>query len=257
MITTFKIADKEFHADLRNGTDLSLAIDAAGPKAWYVNPPQISPVMTDRFTGSVALGGAVNFFNVAFNPHGHCTHTECVGHISLEKHSVNKCFKQWFLSAAIVSITPEILLSDMGQWVKAGDRVINAAQIIKALADNRPEALIVRTLPNDAAKLHRDYSNGNATYFLPEAIEALNHFGISHLLIDVPSVDREEDGGLLIAHHLFWNYPAKPELEKTITELIFVPDAVEDGLYLLNLQVAPLENDASPSRPVVFKAEPI
>jgi hypothetical protein len=28
---------------------------------------------------------------------------------------------------------------------------------------------------------------------------------------------------------------------------------VDDGTYLLNLQIAPFENDASPSKPVIYK----
>ncbi len=38
----------------------------------------------------------------------------------------------------------------------------------------------------------------------------------------------------------------------TITELIYVPDHVPDGEYLLNLQIAPFNADASPSRPIIF-----
>jgi hypothetical protein len=40
-------------------------------------------------------------------------------------------------------------------------------------------------------------------------------------------------------------------LEATITEMIYVPDNV-DGSYLLNLQIASFENDASPSKPVLY-----
>jgi hypothetical protein len=39
-------------------------------------------------------------------------------------------------------------------------------------------------------------------------------------------------------------------LEATITEMIYVPDNVADGSYLLNLQIA--SNDASPSKPVLY-----
>jgi hypothetical protein len=42
-------------------------------------------------------------------------------------------------------------------------------------------------------------------------------------------------------------------MTSTITELIYVPNAVEDGRYLLNLQIAPFAADASPSRPLLFK----
>jgi hypothetical protein len=46
-------------------------------------------------------------------------------------------------------------------------------------------------------------------------------------------------------------------MDCTITELAFVPDDVKDGLYLLNLQVAPFDNDAAPSRPLLFRLEAI
>ena len=41
----------------------------------------------------------------------------------------------------------------------------------------------------------------------------------------------------------------------TITEMIYVNDAVKDGSYILNLQFASFENDASPSKPVLYKIE--
>jgi hypothetical protein len=39
---------------------------------------------------------------------------------------------------------------------------------------------------------------------------------------------------------------------RTITELAFVEDAAGDGPYLLDLQVAPFDMDAAPSRPLLF-----
>jgi len=46
--------------------------------------------------------------------------------------------------------------------------------------------------------------------------------------------------------------PENPDYTRTITELIYVPNSVTDGEYLLELQVAAFENDASPSRPVLY-----
>jgi hypothetical protein len=37
--------------------------------------------------------------------------------------------------------------------------------------------------------------------------------------------------------------------------MIFVDDTIKDGSYILNLQIASFENDASPSKPVLFKIE--
>ena len=97
------------------------------------------------------------------------------------------------------------------------------------------EAVIIRTLPNDTSKLLRQYSNTNPPYMSSQAAAFLRDKGVKHLLIDLPSVDREDDKGLLVAHHAFWNFPQNTRHDSSITELIFVPDKVCDGYYLLNL----------------------
>jgi hypothetical protein len=82
--------------------------------------------------------------------------------------------------------------------------------------------------------------------------EKLMQHNIKHLLLDLPSVDREEDAGKLAAHKTFWNYPLNPRLDATITELIFVPNHISDGDYLLNLMVSAFDSDAVPSKPVIY-----
>ena len=39
---------------------------------------------------------------------------------------------------------------------------------------------------------------------------------------------------------------------RTITEMIFVDDAVDDGPWILDLQIPPFMLDAAPSRPILF-----
>ena len=73
------------------------------------------------------------------------------------------------------------------------------------------------------------------------------------MLIDLPSVDKEKDEGELLAHKAFWNYPLAPRLDATITEFIYVPTSILDGYYMLNLQIASFENDATPSKPILYK----
>ena len=75
------------------------------------------------------------------------------------------------------------------------------------------------------------------------------------MLVDLPSVDPEVDAGKLSAHHAFWNYPDSPRKHATITEMVYVPDSMEDGNYILNLQIASLQTDASPSKPVLYSAK--
>ena len=144
----------------------------------------------------------------------------------------------------MVSITPE---------AKGEDLVITSPQI-KALfqEEKAPEAFIVRTLPNTDKKRHIQYTNTNPPYIEAEALNWLYEQGVRHFLIDTPSVDREVDAGVLAAHHAYWNYPEQTRLDATITELVYVPNAVLDGFYLLNLQMAAIENDASPSKPTLY-----
>lgn len=225
---------------------MPLSTDENSTRAWYQDAIKMEPVRMGNWVGDVNEGGSVNFRTITFNPHAHGTHTECVGHISKEFYSVNQNLKRFFFIAELITILPEAL--------ENGDFVISRKNLESALdKDSKAEAIIIRTLGNGPGKLHTNYSNTNPPYLLKEAIDVLNARGILHLLIDMPSIDRESDGGKLEAHHAFWHYPINTRLEKTITEMIYVPNEVNDGLYLLNLQIAPFENDASPSKPVLYK----
>ncbi|MGH1338964.1 MAG: cyclase family protein [Aureispira sp.] len=246
MKANIEIETATFRIDLEQPISLALPIQATpeAASAWYCGPTQITPVMTEQFTGSVALGGAVNFRDVQFNPHGNGTHTECVGHISKEFYSIHQVLKRFFFLAQLWTVTPEI---------QENDRIITLAQIQTALSKQAHlEALVIRTNPNSNQKKQRQYSNTNPTYMEAAAAAWLYDQGIRHILIDTPSVDREEDDGILAAHHAFWNYPMAPRLDATITELIYAPNNVKDGLYILNLQVAAFENDATPSQPTLY-----
>ena len=233
------------YIDTNKGHDLSIPLtnDELNPTAWYVDPPVFEPVRTNGFLGSVSEGGNVNFRNIFFNPHGHGTHTECLGHITKEVHSVNKTLKTHFFNAELTTIGPE---------KRGGDLIITKKQLAEKLQGIKTESLIIRTTPNTLDKKNKQYSSTNPPYIELEAIDVLNDVGVKHLLIDLPSVDREEDEGHLAFHHAFWEVPESPRLDKTITELIYVNDSVLDGSYILNLQTAPFENDASPSRPILY-----
>jgi len=249
----FNINDNEFSANLGLALDISipLSVDQKHTRAWYVEPMVIEPVRTEQFVGSVEEGGSVNFRNIFFNPHGHGTHTECVGHIDKTVHSVNQSLKSFFSLAALLSVSPIALESDR-EWMKKGDSVITPDFLNSFPKNLGIQSLVIRTLPNTDEKLLKNYSSSNPPYLLPETMERIVELGIKHLLIDLPSVDRESDDGRLRCHHIFWEHPQRTQMDKTITEFIYVTEEIKDAVYLLELQVAPIENDASPSRPVLY-----
>jgi kynurenine formamidase len=244
---------QQWQGDFSQPIDLSIPTlpTAESAVAWYVDPAKIEAVRTDRFVGSVAEGGAVNFRNILFNPHGNTTHIECVGHIANEVYSVNQCFRMFSHLAQLITVEPTEFSGPFSAYFREGDQVITRQQLEECVQPGF-DALILRTLPNTTDKLHCNWNNVNWPYLLPEAADFLREMGIKHLLLDLPSVDREEDGGKLLAHHAFWNYPKQPRMDATITEMIYAPNDVVDGIYFLQLQMASFENDASPCKPVIY-----
>jgi arylformamidase len=247
MKATFTYNDRQYTADLSRPLDLSIPLrdGLENPNCFWAPPVEFSPVVAGSFIGSTALGGPVNFFNVRLNPHGNGTHTECVGHISKEKFTINQCLDRFHFMAKLATIYPTKMPD--GDWVVLRNQLEDILQC---------EAFILRTMPNDAFKRTANYSGTNPPYLHHEAVDYLVECGIQHLLLDLPSVDREEDGGKLLAHRAFWCYGnGADQIRKksTITEMIFVENDIQDGLYLLNLQIASFELDASPSKPVVFE----
>lgn len=253
MIATIQHNNQNFEVDFSKPIDISITLTNTdeNPIAWYIEKPVIEPVRFGHWVGKVSEGSSsTNFNNIFFNPHGHGTHTECLGHITKQFYSINRHLKTFFFTAELVSVEPEL---------RGEDLVITKNQIEKALEGKFTEAIVIRTLPNPEEKLSRKYSDTNPPYLDEKAAVFIRERGIQHLLIDLPSVDKERDQGKLLAHKAFWNVKNTHDLnvdarfDATITELIFVPDHVEDGSYLLNLQIASFENDASPSKPVLYK----
>jgi arylformamidase len=246
MHATINIQEELRTIDLSRPLDISIQLSdsSENPLAWYLDKPEIEPVKLKGWVGKVSEGASVNFNTIQFNPHAHGTHTEGVGHISKEFHSVQESLGSFFFTAEVISVTPE----DFGE-----DLVLSIKQLKRLLHGKKTEAVVIRTLPNTSEKRSKKYSNTNWPYLHEEAANYLREQEVKHLLIDLPSVDKEKDDGKLLAHKAFWNFPEQPRYKATITEFIYVSNSIKDGSYLLNLQVANFKNDAAPSRPVLYE----
>lgn len=237
--------NQEYTIDLNNPIDLSIEMNSMSAKAWYQDSLKINPVINGDFIGEVKSGAPVNFRNIEFNPHAHGTHTECYGHISKEWVNVSALITTYFHFSQIITIQPVKLDN--------GDLVITKASISDVFDhDKGVKSLLIRTLPNSEVKLQKDYSNTNPPYLLEEAMSYIVESGIDHFMIDLPSVDKENDEGKLLAHRIFWNYPNNIRKHASITELIYIPDTVKDGFYISNIQFPKFNNDASPSRIFIY-----
>ena len=252
MLATINHKNEIFQVDFLKPIDISLPLSNTdkNPIAWYLEKPVMAPVVVDNWIGKVSNGATTNFNTIRFNPHGHGTHTECLGHITHDFYSINQILKTFFFVAELLSVVPEKQLNDY---------VITKNQLEKLLQNKNTEALVIRTLPNLDAKQSAKYSNTNPPFLTEEAALFIKDCNIQHLLIDLPSVDKEKDDGKLAAHKAFWNIKNTKKVNTdarfnaTITELVYVSNHVKDGKYLLNLQIASFENDASPSKPILYK----
>ena len=248
MKTVITINTIKYTIDLSKPLDISMSIRGSkdNANAWYIEEPKIEPAQIGEWTASVKEGASINFNNIQFNPHAHGTHTECVGHITEKFYSINKCLKTFFFRAEVITVAPEKIDEDY---------VISKSQLKFLLKQRKPEALVIRTMPNTEDKLSRQYSNTNWPYLTEDAAEFVKKIGVQHLLVDLPSVDKEKDDGKLLAHEAFWDVNGKIRKNATITEFIYVKNKIQDGKYILNLQIAPFENDATPSKPILYKIE--
>lgn len=248
MLATINYSGQTFSFDLSRPIDISIAVGQV--KCFYATDFIKEPYTSGDFIGSVQKGSSVNFYNLKMNPHGNGTHTECLGHISLAHESINDQLSMFHFVSALVSV-PYIDVD--------GDKVICLDQFKKHCHWDLPNALIIRSMPNDRDKLTMDYSGTNPAYLEEALVDYLVEQGVQHLLIDLPSVDREVDGGKLKCHKAFWQVgdvndtQDNPRKHCTITELVFVPNEVEDGLFMLNLQIPSIDIDAVPSKPVLYQ----
>jgi arylformamidase len=249
--------------------DISIPLRFGGPQpnAYGVGRAVSEPVRAGSLIGDTRQGGSVNFEQYTFIPHCNGTHTECVGHITNERISVRDCLIDVLIPAFLISVEPSTLSEPPapagGQF--AGDHVISADLLRTQLKDlqnkpDGPKAIIIRTFPNTDAKLTAEYGEDNIPpYFTADAMRLIVEREFTHLLVDLPSIDRIFDDGNLINHRIFWNveegsFETNPEtrMNSTITELIYVRNEVPDGEYMLNLQIAPFDSDCAPSRPILL-----
>lgn len=266
------IGDETFGVDLTRPRSLAIPLRFNGPQPSFFGAPpaNATPLQGDGFVGDTRRGGSCNVAEIRIVPHCNGTHTEGVGHIVDSEHAVFECVRQSLMPAVVTSVTP-VPAASSGESCRPGpdprDALITRASLKANLDvhdDDELAALVVRTLPNDAAKLAAEYGDRrHPPFFTADAMRYVVDRGVQHLLVDIPSIDRMHDEGRLTNHHIFWNVPEgardgtrDTQVNKSVTELIFVENEIGDGLYLLNLQLPAFHSDAAPCRPVIYDLIP-
>jgi kynurenine formamidase len=259
----------EIELDLSRPHSLAVALDfCAGrqPRHFGASPATTQPYSVPGFSGSVALGASCNCNSITLIPHCNTTHTESVAHLTTDGPDAYKVAPFGLIPAVLVSVQP-VDGATSGETSepapKLGDLLITRGALQQQWPGHvpfAPRAVIVRTLPNEQEKRHRDYTVQTPPFLSQEAARWLAERAIEHLIVDLPSIDRTYDDGRLTAHRAFFGLPSGSRTlhearraQATITELAYIPDTVADGPCLIEIQVPAIAGDAVPSRPLLYE----
>jgi kynurenine formamidase len=269
----FNTCGRRWQAEASAPVDIAITLQFPGPQPRFFaeTPASAAPLRAGSFTGAVAAGASCNCSVYTLAPHCHGTHTECVGHVTDNATTLAGLTPAPLALALLASVRPEPLgevAAGQADSRHATDHVITRALLAVAAARwirDPWTALVVRTLPNDPGKRHQQYEGScPAAYFTADAMRWIVERDVTSLVVDLPSLDRADDGGSLTAHRVYWGLPPGAldahrarRGRALVTELAYVPDAAPDGLYLLDLQVPAFAADAAPSRPVLYPVREI
>jgi arylformamidase len=245
--------------------------DTLAPNPFQISPPRAIPKQFANFVGDTAKGGSCNVAEVTIVPHCHGTHTESVSHVCDDLFSPADCVGPEPLLAVVLSVSGvpcESVSERVPPQAVSSDMIITAAEVQRAMdclpqPPASPAALILRcssALPGNEPSAS---TQSPAIYLSMDAMTWIRQREFQHLLVNLPSIDRADDGGALACHRIFWDLPANghdvggsTRRKCTITELLRIPDEAAVGFYLLLIQIPAWHLDAAPSRPLLLPLRP-
>ena len=263
------IAQTRWEVDGGRPLELGVSLDFQGdqPRAFEMPRARSRAVEGDGFVGDRRRGGSVNCETVEITPHGNGTHTEGVGHLTEDRIPVGDAAGEALIAATVLTAPVRHLGSTDETYrgrCDGADRVVCGADFERGFSnlgvgDEFATAVVVRldrqTTSFDPAA---DHSGTNPPYLTDQATAWLRDRGCDHLLVELPSIDREDDGGSVPNHHRFFGHrrgdsPSDDSKRRTVTEMIAIADEIDDGPYALSLRFPRFGLDAAPSRPILYR----
>jgi arylformamidase len=265
------IDNTTYCSDLSMGKSIAITLLPNGSQPNHFGAPECTSdtLVAGDFIGDTKRGGSCNVNQLTIIPHCNGTHTESISHLINDLVPVYKAIKQSLFPCALITLEPISGTQNTEAYrpsVDDSNLVITREMLQLKLANYSNQQLhgvVIRTLPNTKEKQSTCYDENNyPVYLTNDAMSYLVEREICHLLVDFPSVDKMYDQGMLSNHRLFWNLTSEQKtlnkecrVSRTITEMIYADNQLEDGFYLCNLQIPEIETDAVPSRPQLFSLE--
>ena len=212
MIINIYHNNQDYKIDTKESFDISITykFNGAQPNNYDVNPGQLSPLKSGETTYSVRAGAGCNVPEISMNIHCTGTHTEYVGHLLDNPGDIGMVLKDIIIPAVLISIGPNSIVGTKESYhysVREHELVVSRESIQKEVekwSEHQPQALIIRTIPNAEDKKYYQYSINPPAFFTNDALRYICDSGIQHLVVDLPSIDRMSDNGILGNHRIFW-----------------------------------------------------
>jgi kynurenine formamidase len=216
--------------------------DLAHPVAFSGADPSAFGLPAPR---AVSVAASVHAATVHdLNPHT-ATHIEGLAHLEGSGVPIGELLEKFLFPATLTTVLPE--------RAENGDAILRRDTLAAGLGPFDPfqEAVIIRSFSRGCANTR--FTGTNPPYFEPEAAAFLSQRGTRLLAVDLPSLDREEDGGALAAHRAFLGGAGA---SRAVIELARIPAEAPDGRYLLEVVPLRWQLDASPVRPILYGLKP-
>ena len=193
---------KLYEINSDEGTSISIPVNFnkdLNPKFYDTNNPEKKYYLSDKVEYNLSKGAGCNVPLINMNIHCSGTHTESANHILGEGKFISEIKNLDFIPAQLISVEPENSTNENYHVAyNSNDRMITK-NILSSSKLNLDfiDSIIIRTLPNDDSKKTINYNNTHHPFLTNDAIRYIKDFGIKHILIDTPSVDRYDDDGKL------------------------------------------------------------
>ena len=245
--------------DMNSGIDLS--------NEFYKEPPIVDVFGLPSETKETLYSldeTPVNVDKLTLCCHNNRTHTESTAHVFKDGLNISDCSSLTHFGCIVISVEPVSIrtLSDDQYRYECGAEMGRErdSSVTKSMIQSRIEELLskykdhpeitsffkqsifIRMIGDIQCDEHWPFLSNDAMEYLHDTFS--NVFGIN-----LPSVDRMESPK--VPNHRIWFGHAKST--RLITEGLQFGDDINDGLYVLDLQLAPIaDTDAVPTRPVIY-----
>lgn len=247
MKISFEVNGVNYNLQTDKVYDISIGIKKQNNvNCYHLDEPTFSYFENEFFVGSLKKGGSVNCEKMSFYAHASGTHTECALHV---------------LDASFTMLEVQVPIMQLGKLITIQPKLIGEdkfidEEVLSHLTNTeQATALVVRTLPNQNFKKHFKYAGTNPPFFTVNGIRKIKDLGFKHILTDLPSIDKEQDEGLLAAHKQWFLTNHAPDIERTITEFVFADNSIADGLFGVAIRVPKIETDAVPSSVLIYPCQ--